>query len=386
MSKKDKKKREADGIWVSDERRITEECRQVYPALYKLQKAVLGVTVVVWLITLLGPTLLKKLAAGYGSWGDTFETVTLVLAFVMLVLYIIANYFWQEKMKKFRRGYFRFVVWVIAWVVLTETLNCFVLYHAPTVEEEYYDNRTYGKEELLLVYQELVTRANELSGMMQRDADGNVVYGGDMYAACKTAMQNLGTEYPYLSGYYPNPKKIASSDFMSQQYLCGIYFPFTLEANYNGTMYLMNDAATICHEFSHLKGVILEDEANYFGFFACIQSEDPFLQYSGYLSVLNYVAGEVKKVASEEERAALPAVNEWVLKDIVFLTDEAWERVEKKAVVSTETANQATDKFLQSNLKANGVSDGMVSYSRVVRLLLDYYNGKLWESGESGNE
>lgn len=60
---------------------------------------------VVWLITLLGPTLLKKLAAGYGSWGDTFETVTLVLAFVMLVLYIIANYFWQEKMKKFREKY-----------------------------------------------------------------------------------------------------------------------------------------------------------------------------------------------------------------------------------------------------------------------------------------
>ena len=105
MSKKDKKKREADGIWVSDERRITEECRQVYPALYKLQKAVLGVTMVVWLITLLGPTLLKKLAAGYGSWGNTFETVTLVLAFVMLVLYIIANYFWQKKMEKFREKY-----------------------------------------------------------------------------------------------------------------------------------------------------------------------------------------------------------------------------------------------------------------------------------------
>ena len=45
----------------------------MYPALYKLQKAVLGVTVVVWLITLLGPTLLKKLAAGYGSWGNTLK-------------------------------------------------------------------------------------------------------------------------------------------------------------------------------------------------------------------------------------------------------------------------------------------------------------------------
>ena len=297
-------------------------------------------------------------------------------------LLVTAVVFRSEKMKKFRRKYARFLLWVIAWVVMTETLNCFVLYHAPTVEEEYYDNRTYGKEELFLVYRELVTKANELSLVMQRDAEGTVIYTGDLYAECKAAMKQLGGEYPYLSGYYPNPKKIIASDFMSQQYLCGIYFPFTLEANYNTTMYVMNDAATICHEFSHLKGVILEDEANYFGFLACIQSDDPFLAYSGYLSVLNYVAGEVKKVASEEERRELPGVNEWVRKDIVFPTEEAWERVEKNAVVSTETANKTTDKFLQGNLKANGVSDGMVSYSRVVRLLLDYYNGILWESGE----
>ncbi len=304
-----------------------------------------------------------------------------VIIFAAL-LFVTGFLFRGKRMKRFRRGYYEFLLWVIAWVVVTETLNCFVLYHAPTVEEEYFDNRTYGKEELFLVYRELVGRANELAPEMQRDADGNVVYSGDMYAACKTAMQQLGTEYPYLSGYYPNPKKIAASDFMSQQYLCGIYFPFTLEANYNATMYIMNDAATICHEFSHLKGVILEDEANYFGFLACIQSDDAFLQYSGYLSVLNYVAGEVKKVASEEELSELPGASEWVINDIVFLTKDAWDRVEQKAVISTETANKTTDKFLQSNLKANGVSDGMASYSRVVRLLLDYYDGILWKSEE----
>lgn len=306
--------------------------------------------------------------------------VFLILLTVLLLIAFLL--FRRGKIRKFCKSYFEFLLWVIAWVVMTETLNCFVLYHAPTVEEEYFDNRIYGKEELLLVYGELVSRSNELSLLMKRDAEGNVVYDGDMYAACKTAMQKLGETYPYLSGYYPNPKKIASSDFMSQQYLCGIYFPFTLEANYNTTMYIMNDAATICHEFSHLKGVILEDEANYFGFLACVQSEDVFLQYSGYLSVLNYVAREVKKTISSEELENLPKVNAWVAQDIVFLTEEAWQRVEEKAVVSTETANKATDQFLQSNLKANGVSDGMVSYSHVVRLLLDYYDGILWESRE----
>ena len=87
-------------------------------------------------------------------------------------------------------------------------------------------------------------------------------------------------------------------------------------------------------------------------------------------------------MASEEELSELPGVSEWVINDIVFLTEDAWDRVEQKAVISTEAANKTTDKFLQSNLKANGVSDGMASYSRVVRLLLDYYDGILWKSEE----
>lgn len=100
-----KKKKEADGIWVSDERRITEECKQVYPALYQLQHVVLMITIVVWLITLLTPTLFQKMISSYASWGNTYEIITLVMAFVMLVIYIVANYFWQKKMEKFREKY-----------------------------------------------------------------------------------------------------------------------------------------------------------------------------------------------------------------------------------------------------------------------------------------
>lgn len=33
----------------------------------------------------------------------------------------------------------------------------------------------------------------------------------------------------------------------------------------------------------------------------------------------------------------------------------------------------AADVFIDTNLKVNGISDGAVSYSRVVRLLLQYY-------------
>ncbi|MCD8355241.1 MAG: hypothetical protein LUE11_01525 [Clostridia bacterium] len=105
MSKKNKNKREADGIWVSDERRITEECKQVYPAIYKLQRVVFIITAIVWIVTLLAPTVFKRVIPSYAAWGGTFENVTLVLALVMLVVYIISNYFWQKKMEKFREKY-----------------------------------------------------------------------------------------------------------------------------------------------------------------------------------------------------------------------------------------------------------------------------------------
>ena len=81
---------------------------------------------------------------------------------------------------------------------------------------------------------------------------------------------------------------------------------------------------------------------------------------------------------SGEIYAAHPQIDEQVAADKKFLTKESWEQVERKAVLKTETVKRAADAFLDTNLTLNGVSDGTVSYSRVVRLLLRYYDGKLY--------
>ena len=186
-------------------------------------------------------------------------------------------------------------------------------------------------------------------------------------------MKKQGEKYPYLAGYYPDPKPIRASHFMSQQYLLGIYFPFTMEANYNTVMYPVNVPVTVCHEFSHLKGIILEDEANFFGFAACIESGDIYLQYSGYLSVLGYLTRQVRESVPQEIRKTMVNADELVIRDDVFLTKEQWEKVEEKAVVPTETVKQAANAFLEKNLTMNGIEDGIKSYSRVVRLVVKYY-------------
>lgn len=282
-----------------------------------------------------------------------------------------------HKLRRFRSWDVRILCWIFVYIYGTETLNCYVLYHASSIEEQYFDtDAQYGTQELVDAYAKVAAQANALAKQVKRDAQGQAVYDGttqELYEECKKAMRAQGDAYPCLAGYYPDPKPIRASHFMSQQYLLGIYFPFTMEANYNTVMYPLNVPVTICHEFSHLKGMILEDEANYLGFTACVESDEPYLQYSGYLSVLGYLAGQVRKSVPEETRRQLESVDEQVVKDAVFLTEEQWEQVEERAVVSTETVNQATNAFLEKTLTMNGVEDGILSYSRVVRLVIHYF-------------
>lgn len=67
----------------------------------------------------------------------------------------------------------------------------------------------------------------------------------------------------------------------------------------------------------------------------------------------------------------LPQVKE----DNVFVKQEEWDRIHAQAWLSTDTLEQASDTLTDTLLKLNGVSDGKISYNRVVELLLQYYAG-----------
>lgn len=298
----------------------------------------------------------------------------------------------------FAKGYYRFFAWTLLAVCLVMTLNCFILYHASTFSERYFggdgsdDEKTteYTLEELMSVYNMVTQQCLELSQVIDRDADGRAVYSGsigidgkqlDMADKARELMGRLGETYDQLDGYYPRPKALMSSDFMCQQYMCGYYFPFSMEANYNDVMYILNIPATMCHELAHLRGFIYEDEANFISYLACVESDDAFFQYAGYLSVLTYLYNDLYKARQANPEAYAQAaeivhpipVTEQVWEDSTFVTDEEWERINGKALIDTEIVDQAADVFIDTNLKANGISDGSVSYSRVVRLLLLYY-------------
>ncbi len=284
------------------------------------------------------------------------------------------------------RRYLKLCGTIASVVCLVMTLNCFILYHCSPITDVYeigeQEGRAYSLEELALLRDYVVEQANELAQQLPRDEEGYIdeAAAGDILARAKAEMSRLGETYPRLSGYYPEPKPFFSSHFFSQQYIMGYYFPFSMEANYNDTMYVVNKPTTLCHELSHLKGFIYEDEANFIGFLACVDSADPLFRYSAYLSVISYLDYDFYEATGWDAEAyrTHPSISELVRRDDIFLTPEAWEQVEETALLDTELVREVSGEIIETNLTLNGVTDGAASYGRVVGLLLTYYDGKLW--------
>ncbi len=278
-----------------------------------------------------------------------------------------------QRLTGFLGGFYLNVLTILVPVVMViMTINCFVLYHCSPLraseKSSYHD-----LEELSTLRDYIVTKCNDLSLQFPRDESGCIIYEGDMDQSAKEAMAGIYDGKNRLNGFFVTPKALLFSGFMSQQNMQGYYFPFSMEANYNDDMYIMNKPFTMCHELAHTHGYIYEDEANFLGYLACINSDDPIFVYSGYLGVLNYVNNDYYRSVGKEEYASHVEISELVRFDDQFLTKEAWDKVEKEAVLDTETVKKAADTFIDTNLKVNGVSSGKASYSHVVALLLDYY-------------
>ncbi len=317
----------------------------------------------------------------------SFGEKLIFIGFILLALFIAALFyllisfiifiFQKKKSKKytipgFIKRYFDVFTWILSFIYLIMNLNCFSLYHCTQFECNY----AYTLEELTLLRDHIVNKLNEYALIFERDELGNIIYTEDMGAQARISMQNLDGTFSRMNGFQVIPKTLDSSVLMSQQYMQGYYFPFSMEANINGLMSIGSKPFTMCHELAHTRGYIYEDEANLIGFFACIKSDDVFFQYSGYLSVLNYVNNTFYRSVDIETYKSHVAVSDLVWHDDEFLTEEAWEYVNSHALFSTEKVKKAADTFVDTTLKVNGVKEGKLSYNHVVDLLLTYYDYK----------
>lgn len=198
----------------------------------------------------------------------------LLIGIPALVVFLIVKRKDKRLSRKVTKTALRVVLWAAVYVFTTETLNCFVMYQCSTFSQRYFPETEHTEELLLDTLGAVSVRLSELESGFERGEDGYIVLPDEGYIDdCKQALKDISGEYSQLSGYYPTPKKIFFSFFMSQESLIGLYIPFAFEATYNRDPQDISKPCTICHELSHLKGIIQEDEASFAAIIACTRSQ-----------------------------------------------------------------------------------------------------------------
>ena len=310
------------------------------------------------------------------SFGEILIIIGVAGLPVSLIAMIILLIVKKGRRLKIAGGFIRTYLWIIGIIAVVQTLNCFILYHCSTFAElNGISTAKHTNGELEQLGNWLVTEINSLATQVERDKEGKFVLTADLDETAKQAMENLSAEFENLDGFYVTPKPIKNSFFMSQLNLMGIYFPFSMEANYNNDMYKAKLPDTVCHELAHTKGYIQEDEANFIAFVACDRSENADYRYSGYLSALSYVRNKIFEYADDNKKIEFDSsISDEVWADI-DANREYWQEVKEKeyTVFDSETVSEISDKAMESSLKLNGVEDGKQSYGRMVDLMLNYY-------------
>ncbi len=268
---------------------------------------------------------------------------------------------WHLLRKKWH-GIFSRWIFIVGALLFLYTANCGINYYASAFSSYAgLEDGTYTAEELDALCSELVELVNEAA------KNGRQSYRENRSAwreESVKAMQAAGETFSCLSGFYPKPKEVLVSQILSVQQLCGVYSPFTVEANFNGDMPDYNVPHTLCHELSHLKGFMREDEANFIGYLACISSENKAFCYSGYLTGWVYAGNALARVDMERYIELTNQLCNEARQDLDE-NSEFWDRYESKV---SEVANQVNDTYL----KMNSQSEGVKSYGRMVDLMLSY--------------
>ena len=338
--------------------------------------------------------------------------VFMVIIVVRGIRYEIINLKNKDVNKKvLKRGkltnYLDFYVVVLLIVAILMTANCSIPYGCSKMDLGGKSKEEYTIEDLVTLSNMLAEKVNTMYDMVDRDENGNVVYNKtitfDSFSETATAggasadekymdaiykevyesMNEMGDEFPRLKGYYPYPKQMMGSIFMYESGIVGVYFPFSRESYYSRYLAPVQRPATIAHEYAHLKGYMSEDEANFIGFVACMNSDDVFVSYSGYLNAFYHVyyAAQIAVFSSQENfdkyGSVLKEPEEGVFKDLYSYNsitgaeaEEDAAALEENTGITEEQVNAASEKFTESYID---YYDGKLNYDEVTWLLLQYY-------------
>ena len=189
---------------------------------------------------------------------------------------------------------------------------------------------------------------------------------GEMNEKLLDAYKSFCSKHDFIDTFPSRAKTLMLSEPMSYTHITGVYTFFTGEANININFPDYTIPFTTAHELAHQRGIAREDEANFIAFLVCMESDDPYIRYSGALNLYEYVASALASASPELYRT-------------VYYKLPLSVRAEKdaySAFFDQYRDNLAADISEATNnlyLQSQGTAEGTRSYGMVVDLAVAYY-------------
>lgn len=300
--------------------------------------------------------------------------IAVIFAAVFLIISAVKNSNFKERL----RAIGKIGLVAMTYIIITSTLGSTILYHCSTLAVKMeLPQREFSKQELSEMYDDMVEKANVLAETVTRDENGLFhMDNKTLNKECRAAVGGLADELQEFKGYIPKAKPMTASWILGITSTAGIFYPFAYECNFNNDMPSINKPSTICHELAHSKGIMLEDEANFIGYYACINSDNVNMQYAGYVNLIEEI---YVKIYNTENENWTDSWGKLLATDIVS-DFEYWRQVMVDNPLPANAAQKIDDfsnTITDSALVMNGVSDGIKSYGRVIDLALaQYYYGE----------
>ena len=215
---------------------------------------------------------------------------------------------------------------------------------------------------------ELIGYLNGLEDGISRRSDGSSVNPhthSETVELLSRAYDRLNGQYGFIKSFRAPVKVMITSPVLTYTFITGEYTFYTGEANINNNYSAFSNVFTTAHEMAHQRGISREDEANFVAFLACINSDDDYIRYAGYLSLYQYVANALYDESPSMYARALGKLNDGAVAELKA------ERDFLRAYSGTVAA-EVSDRVNDAYLSAQG-TEGVKSYGLVVRFAVAYY-------------
>ena len=305
-----------------------------------------------------------------------FSLAELLILLIPVILLLLIAYAIHGKTKTWK-SVLIYTVTLLSIVSLIFTIFVFAYgigYYVPTLDEQLgLDSRPISTTELKETALWLAKELERFDNTFQRFSTGSTAMPyslSEMSDKLMASYKTISSEYPFIQRLNSRIKPVMASVAMSHTHFTGVYTFFTGEANLNVDFPDYTLPFTAAHEFAHQRGIARENEANFMAFLVCTTSEDPYLQYSGYLNLYEYVA------------SALYSADPTLYSE-VYSTVPTYAKQEMRAYSAfyeqyrDSEAGQIGSSINNAFLQANGNKEGTKSYGMVVDLAVAYYRAHI---------